>query len=100
MFSSARGNPEVGGGDNFSGFRKAVVIGEQAKEAGAQASEQAQVAASKAKGEAEKVVGGSKDTAYPFLESDTSFLECRFVLRLVFGCLAILRIEGCLSGTL
>ena len=38
-----------------------------------------------------------KDTVYPFFESDTLFLEL-FVCA-VFGCLAILRIEGCLNST-
>ena len=38
------------------------------------------------------------DTVYPLFESDTLFLECCVVLS--FGCLAILRIEGCLNSTL
>ena len=36
----------------------------------------------------------SKDTVYPFFESDTLFLEgCLYC----FSCLASLRIEGCLN---
>ena len=37
-------------------------------------------------------------SVYPFSESDTLFLECFFLV--VFECLAILRIEGCLNRSL
>ena len=40
-----------------------------------------------------------KDTASPFFESDTLFLEC-CLFCVVFSCLAILRIEECLNTTL
>ena len=41
-----------------------------------------------------------KDAVYLFFESDTLFLEsCSCFLCVVFSCLAILRIEGCLNRT-
>ena len=45
-----------------------------------------------------RVFGDFKDTVCPFFESDTLFLECDVVL--LFSCLAILRVEGCLKSTL
>ena len=44
------------------------------------------------------VIRDFKDTAYPFFESDTLFLEC--VVCVGFSCLAILRNEGCLKCTI
>ena len=39
-----------------------------------------------------------KDKDYPFFESDALFLEC--CVCVVFSCVAVLRIEGCLNSTL
>ena len=39
-----------------------------------------------------------EDTAYPFFESDTPVP--RMFACVVFSCLAILRLEGCLNSTL
>ena len=44
------------------------------------------------------IIRDFNDMVYPFLESDTLFLES--CVCVVVGCLAILRIEGCLNSTL